>query len=200
MSNPVDEKRFCMVRERHRGTFERALEAGKVDERFIPFCKWIAENRDYFTSSCCSGRILLLAVPDSGSKKDAYFHRAWHRAISPEELKEGLDSASVEGGELWFKMEGFILHIGCKNLKNAEKIMELKAKAGIKRGGIIVAKPGKFIVELVSSQGIALPIKRGGKVLVGDDYLGDLLERANEKLGKNYGFLDRLEKVAKEVL
>ncbi len=185
-------ERFTMVNAMHKKSFEKAVNEGKADKQIIPMCRFVSKTKNFFTSSSCAGRIILLQLPKGESKKDASFHRKWHRIVKEKELWEGINA--VTSGELWFKLDPFILHIGADSLENSKKVLAAMTKAGVKRGGIIVAKPGKFLVELQGSQGIAFPVKKRKKVLVEKEYMKYILERANEKLEKNYSLLKRLEK------
>ena len=188
----MNSTRFKMVKERHRKSFEKAVREGKMDAAFKPLCEFISSSKDFYTSSCCSGRILLLGLPQGERKKDAYFHRKWHSTISFEEVWEALQEKTL--GELWLKLEPFIMHVGCRNLEGAKKIMAIMKKAGVKRGGIIVAKEGKFLVEFDGTQEMSLPVKKEEKILVQKDYLKETVEKANKKLEKNYEMIERLEK------
>ncbi|MDO8627119.1 MAG: hypothetical protein Q7K42_01510, partial [Candidatus Diapherotrites archaeon] len=134
----LEEIRFEMVKKRHKQTLLKAILDKKVDEELIPFLLAMAEKQLYFTSSSCAGRIILLGFQGEEKKGNSFFHRKWHRQITFPELMEGI--LAFNSGSLWFKQESFILHIGCANLKDAEKILELMHSAGVKRGGIIVTK------------------------------------------------------------
>lgn len=190
-----DEIRFKMVKKRHKGTFEQAVSDGKADKQMISLCKFVSKTKNYFTSSSCSGRILLLALDKGEKKKTSAFHRKWHRKVKFKEVHEALNEKTSYS--VWLKQEAFILHIGAGDLKHAEKILSVMTKSGIKRGGIIVAKPGKFIVELQGTQGLAVPVKIENEILVNDEYLKKLIEIANEKFEKNDAALKRFEKVAR---
>ena len=96
--------------------------------------------------------------------------------------------------EVWFKLDPFILHAGTDTLENARRLVEIMQAAGIKRGGIISAKEGKFLVEMIGTQSIALPVKLGGRILVEKKYMKRLLGKANMKLAMNYAHLERLGK------
>jgi len=206
-----------MVKERHKKTFQKSVDIGAIDEQMIRLCEFINSTKKYFTSSSCAGRIVLLGVPKGEDKKGSYFHRKWHRKVKFDELWKALnEKASIEtakftperrkefsgkiGGkddEIWFKLDAFILHIGCGNLEDANKLIEVIQKAGIKRYGITVAKEGKFMLELIGTQNIAMPVKKGGKILVEREYLKKVLGFANKKLGKNYAQLSRFYKNCK---
>jgi tRNA wybutosine-synthesizing protein 3 len=97
-------------------------------------------------------------------------------------------------------MDPFIIHIGCKEIKDAETLLQLKNKSGIKRGGIIVLQKGKIMFEFLGTQKMGLPIKQGNKLLVSEKYLKKIIEIANKKLEKNFKQIERLEKNAKKML
>lgn len=192
MTKEAREKRFGMVKETHRKSLKKAIEEKKADRQMIPLCRQISKTKNYFTSSSCAGRIILLQLPKEENKKDASFHRKWHRKVKEKELWEGINSKTI--GEIWFKLDPFILHIGTNNLENAKKILEIMKKNGLKRGGIMVAKPGKFMIELIGTQAMALPIKNKEKTIVDKKTMKHLLQKANKKLEKNYTLLKKLEK------
>ncbi|MFH1545450.1 MAG: hypothetical protein ABIE23_05210 [archaeon] len=191
--------RFRMVKERHSKRFNKARKEKEADERMIPLCKFIAGTKNYFTSSSCAGRILLLKVNEKGDKKEASFHRKWHRKVKLEEVWNGIEE-KVNERELWFKMEPFIIHVGTHSLDKANKLLEVMNKAGVKRGGIIVAKKGKFIVEMSGTQNMAFPVKIGEKIIIEKNYLKKGIEKANWKIEKNYWNLKRVEKEMKKEL
>ncbi len=186
----AEKARFAMIKQRHRETFEKALSQGKVDPQMQSLCSFIAGTQNYYTSSCCSGRIMLLEKRGD-AKKENFFHRKWHRNISKEELAEGF--GEKVRGELWFKVEPFILHIGCASLGDSRKVLCAMKKAGVKRGGIIIADEGKFLIELQGTERMSFPAKKGGAKLLGQAYLSKILPKANSMLSKNYARLERLE-------
>lgn len=194
----VEKKRFTMVKQRHKETLSEAVEKNLADEKIVSLCNFVASTKNFFTSSGCAGRILLIQLPKGESKREASFHRRWHRQFSFGEAKKALQEKTV--GELWLKMEPFILHIGSNTIENARQILAVMSRAGVKRGGIIVAKPGKFLVELQGTQEMSVPLKQGEKILVKDDYLRWLVEKANSKMRKNDEMLRRFEKECRQAL
>lgn len=184
--------RFEMVKKTHKKSLEKAIKEKKADKQMMPLCKFVSETKNYFTSSSCAGRIILLQLPKEENKKDASFHRKWHRKVKETELWNGIHDKTI--GEIWFKLDPFILHIGTNTLENAKKILTIMKKTGIKRGGIIVAKPGKFLIELQGTQTIAFPTKKDEKIITGKEVMKYMLKRANQKLEKNYTLLKKLEK------
>ena len=165
----------------------------------ISLCKYIAKTKNYFTSSSCSGRIVLLDLAKEGNKKEAAFHSKWHKKVKLKELITEIKRKQNEE-ELWFKLDSFILHLGTNSLKNAKKILKVTRKTGIRRAGIMVAEEGKFIIELIGTQTMSFPVKIKGKILLEKEYLKKTLEKANQKLEKNYNQLKEFEKNVRKEL
>lgn len=140
----TEETRFEMTKKRHAETFAKAVREGKADEALIPLCGFVSGTRNFFTSSCCSGRILLLQLSKDEKKLGTKFHRKWHNVVKPKEVWAALKEKT--SNEVWFKMEPIILHLGTNTLENANIVLETMKRAGVKRGGIIVAKPRKIFV------------------------------------------------------
>src|SRR3989344_332755 len=175
---------FGMLKKHHKETFQEAVKEGKADPQIISFGDYFVSLRDYFTSSSCSGRIVLMNLNEQETKKEAAFYRKWHRKVEFEEVLSALMENTRE--DLWFKQEAFILHIGARTLKQANKVLSAMKKAGVRRGGIMVAKQGKFIVELTGSNYMSLPVKSGKEILVSEPHLKFIVEKANTKLERNY--------------
>lgn len=192
-----EESRFSMTKKHHKDTFEEALKQGKMDKDFVSLCKYIASTKNYFTSSCCSGRIVLMELDKKEAKKESAFYRKWHRKVKEKEVLEAVKDFS--GEVLWLKQEPLILHLGAKNLAGAKLILLTCAKAGIKRAGIMVIKEGKYIVEILGTQNIYAPVKESG-IVASEDYLKYLVKKSNEKFRKNQVLLKGFEKEVRRSL
>lgn len=193
-----ENERWRMSKLHNKQIWEEAKGKGEADAKMRPICNYINSTGNFFTSSGCAGRIMLLGLYGKGTKEESYFHRKWHRAVKFPELWNALEAESR--GTLWFKMEPFIIHIGTKDIGDANSLLDVMHNAGIKRGGIIVAKKGKCIAEFVGTQSISLPVKEGAKILIEKQYLKQILDEANSKLKKNYELLKRLERVIRAEL
>jgi len=168
-----------------------------MDKDFVSLCKYIASTKNYFTSSCCSGRIVLMELDKKEAKKESAFYRKWHRKVKEKEVLEAVKDFS--GEVLWLKQEPLILHLGAKNLAGAKLILLTCAKAGIKRAGIMVIKEGKYIVEILGTQNIYAPVKESG-IVASEDYLKYLVKKSNEKFRKNQVLLKGFEKEVRRSL
>jgi len=194
----MNEKRFDMVKEHHKNTFEKAKKDGKMDKDFISLCNFLTKSKNYFSASSCAGRITLVGLDMTESKKESAFHRKWHRKVKFKEVKEGIEA--YRGEVLWFKQEPLIFHLGTNNLENSKKALVACEKAGVKRSGIKVAKEGKFIIEIVGTHQINTPVKEKGITKIDNAYLKYLVEKANQKFDKNNKSLKKLEKEMKKIL
>ena len=193
-----EESIFKMTKKHHTETFLQAKKDGKMDLDFVPLCDYIASTKNYFTSSCCAGRIVLVSLNEDESKKESAFYRKWHRTVTPDEVEAGI--IAFDGELLWFKQESFILHIGANTLSNATKILSAMESVGIKRAGIKVAKAGKYIVEAIGTQNMTLPVKEKGDTKINREYLEYLVKMANKKFKKNQETIKAFEIEARKVL
>jgi len=159
------------------------------DSRIKDLCDKINESDKYYTTSSCSGRVVLLK--SSKEKTDDLFVKVWHDIINFEELKSELDK--IESNELiYFKQEPVILHVACRTLEDAQDLLDIAVKkAGWKRCGIL-ASDKRFVVELNSTEKLEFPIYKD-KVLVDDDYLKFVISEANNRLKSSWDKISRLQ-------
>jgi len=87
---------------------DRALERlriGGADEEVAGIIEKINSFEGFFTTSSCSGRIVLICLPEIGAKREAKFVGKWHRSVTKEEVLEAIKLKSSTGvpekGEVW---------------------------------------------------------------------------------------------------
>jgi tRNA wybutosine-synthesizing protein 3 len=164
------------------------------DEKIIKLCNEINSLDDYYTTSSCSGRVILMIEQDK--KAENLFVSVYHDKISLKRLKEDLAIAIKQNKNIKFKLEPCILHISCKILEDAEKIYNKAKFAGWKKSGIIGTRNG-FSVELNGTDRLEFPIIRKGKILVDDEFLKIVVDESNKKLEKSWMKIKKLEKAIK---
>ena len=168
------------------------------DKRITNLCDLINKNKDYYTTSSCSGRILVLI--DDKVKRDDLFLFCSHELIDFDILKKELDKLKNKTKKLiYFRQDPCILHIACKTLEKAQEIHDLAKDAGWKRCGIIATKK-RFVVELNATQRIEMPIINRNEVLVDDKFLKVLVEESNRKLKNSWELIGRFEESIKRKL
>ena|SRR3989344_2769795 len=162
------------------------------DLRINKLCEKINNSDDYYTTSSCSGRVVILK--DFLEKLSDLFIFVSHDEISFEKLKLILEK--LEGDDLiYFKQDPVIIHVACRSLEDAQKLIDLASReAGWKRCGII-GSDKRFVVELNTTEKLEFPIFQNGKILVDDDYLKLIVLEANKKLNQCWNKIERLEKL-----
>jgi len=167
---------------------QKAKDEKEVDELAVPLLDILNSKENFFTSSSCYGRIYLIYLPNY-SKKDSKFTGKWHRKVEFDEVKKVIQESPVP---LWFRMEAYILHISCKTLEDANQILKIKQKLGVKRGGIFSVKDERIQIEIEGTHKIDTPVKTESYV-IDDDYLKILIKEANERMDKNKSVWESLE-------
>ena len=163
---------------------------GSYDERVIPLCDSINKKKDYFTLSSCSGRILLMTVPESERKDIVDWLVVTHDLAKPGDfLKEIHSYAGKE--KLLLKQESAIFHICCRTLDDAQQLIDLANRSGFKKAGILGTRK-KIVVEIVCPESLSVPVFDGRK-LVTDEYMKYVLKLSNEKLKKSWKALEKLK-------
>lgn len=152
-----------------------------VDKDIKPLIDLLNSLDDYYTTSSCSGRILLIEKK-SDKKKDARFVFAEHKRADFRLIKKSLKK--IPRNDIWLKQESIIMHVCCRDLEAAKRLLKIVRDLGIKRAGIInIGK--RIIIEIIGTEAMETIIARDGKMLVSDDYLRILVREVNKKLERN---------------
>jgi len=151
------EKRRMMERLR------RDRERGLVDPDIEDILDIINRREDYYTTSSCSGRIVVIAAPSPGDKPSARILGKWHRKISVEELKDALEKEFTRPSLVWASAQGPLIHVAARSLEGASRMLEAGHLAGFKYTCIHVAGKARYIVEIRSAERVDLPLVFHGK-------------------------------------
>lgn len=164
---------------------------GKWDERIVRLCKKINSFDNYYTTSSCSGRIIIISDQDKKAKN--LFLKRYHDYLHFEQLKKDLQEIAEKNNKLIkIKLDPCALHVACDNLESANDLINKAKLAGWKKSGIITANK-RYIVELNSTERLEFPIINSKEILVNDRFLKILVKRANEKLNKTWEKINILE-------
>ncbi|MCS7134310.1 MAG: tRNA wybutosine-synthesizing 3 family protein [Candidatus Pacearchaeota archaeon] len=159
-----------------------------IDERIKKLCNKINSNPNYYTTSSCAGRIILLKNSDKKARNLILFSS--HDKINFSRLKKQLKE--IKKQDVNFKQEPCILHVGCRSIADANDLVEKARFAGWKKSGIITAKK-RIVCELLSTENMEFPIIRKGKLLVDDYFLKIIVKEANKKLERTWKKIKKLE-------
>ncbi|XRO77563.1 tRNA(Phe) 7-((3-amino-3-carboxypropyl)-4-demethylwyosine(37)-N(4))-methyltransferase Taw3 [Methanocaldococcus sp. 10A] len=171
-----DKKRTLM-------NLELAIREGLVDEEIIPILNKINEIDNYYTTSSCIGRVGIMEIPkDKNPKIYSRWLGKWHHYATYDEMFDALKERKE--GYLVFVMNSPILHIACKDIDSAKKMLELAIHSGLKASSIKSVSEKRVIVEILTTYKVDAPIGEDGKIFVDNNYLMFLLDYSNSKLKK----------------
>lgn len=190
-------KEFISVKNRALEKLDEAQSKDEVDKAILPLLDLINSSEEYYTSSSCAGRILLLQIPEIGDKKKAEFLGRWHRAVKTEEVLEAIRKS--DKGTLWLLAQSPIIHIGAKTNIAADKIVKIANANGFKNSNIksVGRKP---LVEIGSTERLDAPIGEDGKMFCDREHLDLLVRISNEVMEKSTLKLDRFYQEIKKCL
>ena len=165
---------------------------GGWDSKIKVLCNKINKKKEYYTTSSCAGRIVM--IKSLKEKAPGVFLFRTHDKTSLNQVREELGKIGRKyKGLVEFQQTTCILHVACKDLKSAQQLVNKANLSGWKHSGIISMK--RNIVELHSTEKISFPIMNKGKVLVDDDFLKIVIKEANSKLERVWEKIKRLNKL-----
>ncbi|MFH1801647.1 MAG: tRNA wybutosine-synthesizing 3 family protein [archaeon] len=166
--------------------------AGSWDKRILKLCDKINENENYYTTSSCSGRIVLMI--SQNKKAPNLFLKIYHDKISFQQLKKDLIETSRKGKKLIkLKMEVCALNVACRDLESVKKLFAVARSSGWKRAGIMISDK-RIMLSLNSTEKLEFPVISDGKILVSDNFLKIVVKESGEKLQKGWEKIQKLER------
>jgi len=190
-------KEFLFAKDRALEKLDNAQLKNEVDKGIIQLLNLINNSKEYYTSSSCAGRILLLQIPKIGDKKQAEFLGRWHRTIKKEDISKAIEKS--DKGILWLLAQSPILHIGAKTNTAADRIVKIANASGFKNSNIksVGKKP---LVEIGSTERLDAPIGEDGVLFCGEEHIELLVRISNEVMKKSMLKLGRFEQEIKKYL
>ncbi|KAJ8038573.1 tRNA wybutosine-synthesizing protein 3-like [Holothuria leucospilota] len=174
---------------------------GSVDKPVVKLVEFINSLDQYFTTSSCSGRIVLFAEKndcDIGpQKKGCEWLLVSH---DPVQLSQLVNSIKETKKTVVMKFEAFVLHVQCRSLKDAQLVHEAAVASGHRNSGITVGNSGKIISAVRSTHGLEVPLTEKGTNFASPEYLEFLAKTANAKLVENLHRIERFESCLKELI
>lgn len=160
---------------------------GEIDKPIKSLIKLINKSNNYYTTSSCSGRIVLLAKKQ-GEKQGAKWLLSTHKKTNLKQIKSALKTIPKQN--VYFRFEPLILHVAADSIENAQKLVNKARDIGFKRTGIQSTK-NKIIIEIASTEILNTIIAKNKKLLVNNDYLKILIQEANKKIEQNKSKIKR---------
>jgi len=166
---------------------------GAVDSEIRHLVDSLNSKGDYCTTSSCAGRITLIERRSS-NKMDASWLLSSHQPMSADDARKHL----ISKHDIWLIQESCIVHVFCRDLAAAERLLLACRRAGLKRSGVISFNK-KIMIETMGSEKVETIVTKAGRVLVNDDYLGVLIGECNQRMKRNREKMDKLYQLIKEI-
>ena len=189
---------FLEDKKRTLTNLEMAIRENLVDEEVIPILNKINNLDNYYTTSSCIGRVGIMEIPkDKNPKLYSRWLGKWHHYATYDEMFNALKER--KNGYIVFVMNSPILHIACKDIESAKKMLELAIHSGLKASSIKSVSDRRIIVEILTTHKVDAPIGEDGELFVDNNYLRFLLNYSNLKLKRAREILmrwvDRLDEL-----
>ena len=111
-----------------------------------------------------------------------------------------LEETSFESNpkhQIWFKQQPLILHVACRNLDAAKRLLDLSRKI-FRRAGIIGITKRKVMVEIIGDERLETIV--ADKDFVADEnYIKQLIKYANENFMENEKKSEKFLRVIKSI-
>ena len=187
----INDRDFLKNKKQTLTKLEDAKRQGLVDEDIISILDSINSFDDYYTSSSCYGRIVLLEIPEIGDKKNAKWLGKWHRKIKTEEILDAFKKANK--GQIWILAQSPIIHVFAKNLESADMLVKTAIGCGFKNSGFKSVRKN-IVVEVTSTERLDSPVGKDGELFCDDEYLSLLVDIGNDVIDKSSVKLKKFEK------
>ncbi|XP_075471908.1 tRNA wybutosine-synthesizing protein 3 homolog [Ascaphus truei] len=158
---------------------------GSVDEDIEDPVRFINQQDCYFTTSSCSGRVIIIDESLDISvvqKQNCSWLFVTHQLCQTDDVFAALQKAV---GDAVLKFEPFVLHVQCRMLEDAQLLHNVAIDSGFRNSGITVGKKGKIVMAVRSTHCLEVPLSHKGKCLVNKEYVDYLVQTANQKMEEN---------------
>lgn len=176
---------------------------GSIDPIIAPLLDTINSFSSYYTTSSCSGRIMLFAAQDK--KKDAIWHFVSHDKVSINGLQEALNTRPKDTLMSLLTL-GAIIHVACDSIESAQKFLTSARSVGFKKAGIYTISKKKILVEAVAPEHLEVPIGKNesnssntnSAIPFDDKYLELVTQEANKKLEATHQRIKKFQEQLQE--
>lgn len=167
-----------------------------IDAPIVFAVNAINSSDNFFTTSSCSGRIMVINEEGDKRKHGAQFVFVSHNFVETNEAGTLLEKVTAIRGNVFLKLEPLILHIECKTLDLALKLLHsFKAESRFKHTSIVSAVNSKYIVCIKAMPKLEIPIKYVGEVIVTVELLTKYLSIANQRMAENFDAISSLNEL-----
>ena len=102
---------------------------GSIDAPIVALIERINESPLCYTTSSCSGRIILYSEKERGAKQDCKWIFTSHKECTLEEVMQALRDRVTEDNVITLKFEPLILHISCADVECSKALMKVSGES-----------------------------------------------------------------------
>ena len=161
---------------------------GTIDEQIRPLLGLINAHKNYYTTSSCAGRAYLWK--GTGKKNQTEWIKVSHDLIQENFLN------IKEPGLIWLRLEPFIIHIACRNLKSATSLVGLAHT--IYKKSCLLSVRNKILVEIRGSEFLEMPLYNNCQFLFAEPK-GFLVNLVNQKMKRMEEGRQRFQSLLKDL-
>ena len=171
---------------------------GSLDEPTAPLVHDINRHPDYVTTSSCSGRVALFATFGEERNRGGRWLLVQHATVTIREVTDALTPPPTQPAApppelVLFKHEPGILHVQCRHLEAAKRLLQVALSAGFRESGLVLSGSEKVMLAIrTTSNSLELPLASRGVMLLPPSYMELLVTQANERFASNRGRTDAL--------
>lgn len=170
---------------------QEAINEEKVDVGVLDLINIINSYEQYYTTSSCAGRFVVLSKSSFRGKYTADFVYKTHSP--PVDLPKVIEAVLKPfEGYLYINIEPPTYHIACKTLEDAIKLHQLAIDNNIGYSMFKTIKKS-IIVEIRGTGNLSIPIGFQGKLYVSNEYLEHVRNLSNEILSSEQARIKKFE-------
>lgn len=163
---------------------------GSLDAPIVDLVGMINAHKDYVTTSSCSGRIALFEDVDGVvcHKSGGKWLLSSHSQVTTQAVRAALKSCKArgqEGGSVTLKQEPLVLHIECRDMFSAERLLKVGVGSGFRESGISLGKKRALVAIRTGANSLEMPLVLDGINVTTDAGLEALILLANRKFNLN---------------
>mgnify|MGYP000911723226 CR=1 FL=1 len=176
---------------------KKVIQKGEVDLRIIDTLNILNSKENYYTTSSCAGRIILIEIEEIGDKKESNFIFKSHEKVDYKEIWNIINR--YKGNKMLFLIvNSSIIHVVCKDLESAKRLINISKESGFKYSSIFSFSE-KIIVEIRSTEKMDIPVFKNGKVYPNEEYIMMIIDVANQLIERIKKKIEKLNENLREI-
>lgn len=191
----VDLSEWQRRREEAYRRFVEDIEVGYVDRDIVDFIKLVFSKKRVFTTSSCSGRIVVVDALYPWLREGAHIIFKKHSPVTVSEIQDIVRQRPLY--RYWLVVSGPIIHFNTASLEDTQRLLNTLRESGFKHSGVISISSSGIVVEAVSGVWTPFLLRDGDLIAVSS--LQHIVGVANSILAEGKNRLERLFKAFKEL-